>query len=49
MKVLLLNGSPHACGCTNRALREIAEQGIRCGISIKPKTQPEAIRSLLPL
>ena len=24
MKVLLLNGSPHANGCTARALREIA-------------------------
>ena len=31
------------------ALREIAEQGIRAGISIKPKTQPEEIRHLLPL
>lgn len=31
------------------ALREIAEQGIRAGISIKPGTQPEEIRHLLPL
>ena len=31
------------------ALREIAEQGIRAGISIKPGTQPVEIRHLLPL
>ena len=31
------------------ALREIAEQGIRAGISIKPGTKPEEIRHLLPL
>ncbi|MGN0996836.1 MAG: ribulose-phosphate 3-epimerase [Candidatus Ventricola sp.] len=31
------------------ALREIAEQGIRAGISIRPNTQPEEIRHLLPL
>ena len=32
MKVLLLNGSPHACGCTNRALREIADTLAQEGI-----------------
>lgn len=31
------------------ALREIAEQGIKAGISIKPETDPEEIRHLLPL
>ena len=31
------------------ALREIAEQGIRAGTSIKPGTKPEEIRHLLPL
>lgn len=30
-------------------LREIREQGIKAGISIKPGTDPEAIRHLLPL
>ena len=32
MKVLLLNGSPHARGCTNRALREIADTLAQEGI-----------------
>lgn len=30
-------------------LREIKEHGIKAGISIKPDTEPEAIRHLLPL
>ena len=25
MKVLLINGSPHKKGCTNRALKEVSE------------------------
>lgn len=33
MKVLLVNGSPHEKGCTNRALQEIAEQLVKEEIS----------------
>lgn len=36
MKVLLVNGSPHKNGCTNRALEEVArtlaEQGVEAEI-----------------
>lgn len=32
MKVLLLNGSPHAQGCTNTALREVARGLTDCGV-----------------
>ncbi len=32
MKVLLVNGSPHADGCTNRALTEIQTVLLECGI-----------------
>ena len=32
MKVLLLNGSPHANGCTNRALEEVAKEIQAAGI-----------------
>lgn len=32
MKVLLLNGSPHSKGCTNRALTEIRDQLARDGV-----------------
>ena len=31
------------------ALQEIAAQGIRAGISIRPQTDPQAVRHLLPL
>lgn len=32
MKVMLVNGSPHKNGCTNRALKEVAEQLEREGV-----------------
>ena len=32
MKVILVNGSPHKCGCTNRALEEIQTELSRQGI-----------------
>ena len=32
MKVLLINGSPNAKGCTNAALREIAKTLAQCGV-----------------
>lgn len=32
MKVLLVNGSPHKNGCTNRALKEIAATLAECGV-----------------
>lgn len=32
MKVLLVNGSPHKAGCTNRALEEVASSLAECGV-----------------
>ena len=32
MKVLMLNGSPHKNGCTDRALREIAAELAKAGV-----------------
>ena len=33
MKVLMLNGSPHKNGCTDRALREIAAELAQAGLA----------------
>jgi len=35
MKVILINGSPHKTGCTNRALQEIAKTLEAKGIESK--------------
>ena len=32
MKVLVINGSPHLSGCTDRALREVEKTLAECGI-----------------
>lgn len=32
MKVLMLNGSPHQAGCTNRALEEVAKTLAESGV-----------------
>lgn len=32
MKVLVINGSPHPGGCTDRGLREVEETLHACGI-----------------
>lgn len=38
-----------ACSDVRETLKAIREAGLKCGLSIKPKTDPEAVREFLPL
>lgn len=45
MKVLLINGSPHAGGCTRTALNEVAGVLNECGVETQVKNVGASVRS----
>ena len=49
MKVLLINGSPHAGGCTRTALNEVAGVLNECGVETQIKNVGNAtVRAITP-